>query len=190
LNDNNKGDRSFNRILKLKSDFENRIIKEFKQASKSDFFTIKDYFHKTTRFIVNYLVSNNIDTLVVGYNKEWKQNANLGKTGNQNFVYIPFYKFKEILKYKCEEAGIRFIVNEESYTSKCSFLDEEAIEKHDSYVGKRIKRGLFRTASGRLINADTDINGSLNILKKAVPSAFSQGIVGVVVHPVIIKIAK
>jgi putative transposase len=149
---------------------------------------IKDYFHKTTRFIVNYLVSNNIDTLVLGYNKAWKQNTNLGKTNNQNFVQIPFYKFKEILKYKCEEAGIRFITNEESYTSKCSFLDNESIEKHDSYLGKRVRRGLFRTAGGKLINAD--INGSLNILKKAVPGAFSQGIVGVVVHPVIIKIAK
>lgn len=80
------------------------------------------------------------------------------------------------------------MINEESYTSKCSFLDNESIEKHDSYLGKRIKRGLFKTAEGKLINAD--INGSLNILKKAVPDAFSQGIEDVVVHPVIIKITK
>jgi len=74
------------------------------------------------------------------------------------------------LKYKAELEGINFIVREEAYTSKCSFLDNEEIKKHDEYLGKRVKRGLFRSSNGRLINAD--LNASLNILKKEVPNAF------------------
>ena len=77
--------------------------------------------------------------------------------------------------------GIRVIINEESYTSKCSFLDNEEITKHDVYLGKRIKRGLFQSATNTLINAD--VNGSYNILKKAVPNVFNNGIEGVAVHP-------
>jgi putative transposase len=77
--------------------------------------------------------------------------------------------------------GIDVITNEESYTSKCSFFDEETIKKHDVYLGKRIKRGLFKTAKGLLINAD--VNGSYNILKKAIPNAFANGIQGLAVNP-------
>ena len=86
-----------------------------------------------------------------------------------------------MLTYKCEKHGINFITHEESYTSKCSFLDNEEITKHETYKGKRIKRGLFKTSTGVLINAD--VNGSYNILKKAVPNAFVNGIEGVAVHP-------
>ena len=125
---------------------------------------INDYLHKSSIFIVNYLVSNNISMLIVGHNKEWKQNIKIGKKNNQNFVSIPHSKFKELLKYKCELEGIKYIEIEESYTSKCSFLDNEEICKHTSYKGKRIKRGLFKSNDGTLINAD--VNGSLNILKK------------------------
>lgn len=127
---------------------------------------INDYLHKSSTFIVNYLVSNNISTLIVGHNKEWKQNIKIGKKNNQNFVSIPHSRFKELLKYKCELEGIKYIETEESYTSKCSFLDNEEICKHTSYKGKRIKRGLFKSNDGTLINAD--VNGSLNILKKVV----------------------
>ena len=92
-----------------------------------------------------------------------------------------------MLKYKCEKVGISVRIVEESYTSKCSFLDNESIEKHDKYVGKRIKRGLFQSANGILINAD--VNGSYNIMKKVVPNVFkTDGIEGVVVHPLIITI--
>jgi len=115
---------------------------------------------------VNFLVSNNISTLIIGYNEEWKQNINLGRTNNQAFVNIPFYTFIKQLEYKCKLEGINVILTEESYTSKCSFLDGESIEEHENYLGKRIKRGLFRSAKGKLINAD--LNGSLNILKKVV----------------------
>lgn len=81
--------------------------------------------------------------------------------------------------------GIKVQVQEESYTSKCSFLDNEKICKHRKYKGKRVKRGLFKTAKGILINAD--VNGAYNILKKAIPKAFVNGIQGVVVHPYRIK---
>lgn len=127
---------------------------------------VLDYLHKSTRELVNYLVSNNISTLVVGYNEEWKENINLGKRSNQNFVSIPFYTLIKQLEYKCKLDGINFILTEESYTSKCSFLDNEEVCKHEKYLGERIKRGLFKSKEGKLINAD--LNGSLNILKKVV----------------------
>jgi IS605 OrfB family transposase len=127
---------------------------------------IKDYLHKSSRYIVNHLVSNGINTLVVGHNKGWKQDINIGKVNNQKFVNIPYDMFINMLKYKSEMAGIKLILNEESYTSKCSFLDGEDIKKHEKYMGKRVKRGLFKTSSGKFINAD--LNGSLNILRKVV----------------------
>lgn len=127
---------------------------------------VKDYLHKASRKIVNFLVSNNISTLIVGYNEEWKENINLGKRNNQSFVNIPFYTLIKQLEYKCKLEGINFILTEESYTSKCSFLDNEKLCKHDKYLGERIKRGLFKSSDNKLINAD--LNGSLNILKKVV----------------------
>jgi transposase, IS605 orfB family len=127
---------------------------------------VKDYLHKSSRKIVNFLVSNNISTLIIGYNEEWKQNINLGRTNNQAFVNIPFYTFINQLEYKCKLEGINVILTEESYISKCSFLDGETIEEYENYLGKRIKRGLFRSAKGKLINAD--LNASLNILRKVV----------------------
>ncbi len=138
-----------------------------KQKAKLQAKMNKEYgMHKTSRKIVNYLVSNNINTLFIGKNKEWKQNINMGKRNNQNFVNIPFYKLIQMLLHKCALEGITVKEIEESYTSKCSFLDDEEISKHEEYKGKRIKRGLFKTAGGNIINAD--VNGGLNILRKAV----------------------
>ena len=128
---------------------------------------INDYLHKSSHYIVNHLVSNNIANLVIGLNKEWKQETNIGKVNNQNFVQIPHSKLIEMLKYKCQLEGINVIVREESYTSKCSFIDNESICKHENYLGKRIKRGLFVSKEKRIFNAD--LNGALNILKKEVP---------------------
>ena len=125
---------------------------------------INDYLHKTSRYLVNHLVSNGIDTLVIGYNKEWKQETKLGKVNNQNFVSIPFQRLIEMLSYKCKLVGIKVIIQEESYTSKCSFLDNESIGKHSEYLWKRIKRWLFQSSSWKIINAD--VNWALNILKK------------------------
>ena len=127
---------------------------------------VLDYLHKSSRKLVNFLLSNNISTLVVGYNEDWKRNVNMGKKKNQSFVNIPFITLIKQLEYKCKLEGINFILTEESYTSKCSFLDNEEVCKHNTYLGKRIKRGLFKSKEGKLINAD--LNGSLNILKKAV----------------------
>jgi putative transposase len=127
---------------------------------------INDYLHKSSKIIINHLVSKDICTLIVGYNQHWKQEISIGKKNNQNFVSIPYLKLLNMLEYKCKREGINFVKNEESYTSKCSFIDGEEIKKHTKYLGKRIKRGLFKSASGKLINAD--LNGSLNILKKVV----------------------
>ena len=127
---------------------------------------INDYLHKSVSYLMNQLVSHDISTLIVGYNKEWKQDIKLGKRNNQTFVQIPYYKLICMLEYKCELHGIKLILHEESYTSKCSFLDKEEICKHSEYLGKRIKRGLFRTKESKLINAD--VNGSLNIMRKVV----------------------
>ena len=127
---------------------------------------VKDYLHKSSRKIVNFLVSKNISTLVIGYNEEWKQNISIGIVNNQSFVSIPFHSFIQQLEYKCRLEGINVVLTEESYTSKCSFLDNEPLEKKDTYLGKRVKRGLYKTAKGRLINAD--LNASLNILKKVI----------------------
>lgn len=122
--------------------------------------------HNISRSIVNHLASNNINTLVVGYNKEWKQDINLGKRNNQSFVGIPFARLIGMLEYKCEEVGITLVKVEESYTSKCSFLDREKVGYHDEYVGKRVKRRLFRAGNGLTLHAD--VNGAGNILRKVV----------------------
>lgn len=126
----------------------------------------EDAFHKYSRMIVNHLIENRIGNLVVGYNTGWKQSVNIGKRNNQKFVQIPFARLASYLKYKCEMAGIRFVENEESYTSKCDALAEEEIGRHKSYLGKRVKRGLFRSSTGKYINAD--VNGAVNILRKVV----------------------
>ncbi len=126
----------------------------------------EDVFHKYSRMITDYLIENRIGNLVVGYNTGWKQSVNIGKQNNQKFVQIPFARLVSYLKYKCEMAGINFVGNEESYTSKCDALAKEKIGKHDAYSGKRVKRGLFRSSTGKHINAD--VNGALNILRKVV----------------------
>ena len=127
---------------------------------------MEDTFHKISRSIVDFLTKNQIGNLVVGYNKDWKQNINIGKANNQKFVQMPFARLRSYLKYKCEISGIRFICNEESYTSKCDSLAYEPVGKHQTYLGKRMKRGLFRSSVGKMINAD--VNGAVNILRKVV----------------------
>ena len=145
---------------------------------------VKDYLHKSSKAVVNHLASNRINTLIVGKNDGWKQDTNLGRRNNQNFVQIPFNVFISMLSYKCKLKGIILILQEESYTSKCSFLDGEEICKHNVYMGRRIHRGLFKTANGECVNAD--VNGSLNILRKCKPTAFANGVQGVVVRPRVI----
>nr|BBH87408.1 transposase [Thermosporothrix sp. COM3] len=138
--------------------------------------------HTASRRIVNLLVEEGIGTLVIGKNDGWKQEVEMGKRTNQQFVAIPHARFIEMLAYKAQLVGIRVIITEESYTSKCSFLDNEPIGKHETYAGKRVKRSLFRASDGRLLNAD--VNGSANIIRKVAPNAFADGVEAVVVRPV------
>lgn len=152
---------------------------------------IKDYFHKTSKYIVNHAVDNSINTIIIGYNKEWKQETNIGRKNNQNFVQIPHMLLVNLISYKAKLKGINVIIQEESYTSKVSFFDNEFIptfKKSDNMftsIGKRIKRGLFKTPS-ILINAD--INGALNIMRKylnvASDEILSPTCRGFVVNPV------
>jgi len=135
------------------------------------------------RQIINLMVREGIGTLVIGKNPEWKQEVELGKRNNQNFVQIPHARFIDMLSYKARLVGIRVIIVEESYTSKCSFLDREPVKKHKRFVGKRVKRGLFQAANGRYINAD--VNGAYNIMRKVAPDVFGdKGVEDFVVHPV------
>lgn len=127
---------------------------------------VKNYLHKASRYIVNHLVSTNVNTLIIGKNDNWKQEANISKKNNQNFVLIPHSQFINMLSYKCKLVGIAVIMTEESYTSKCSFIDNEEMKHNEVYKGKRVKRGLFRTNKGKFINAD--LNGSLNIMRKVI----------------------
>ena len=135
---------------------------------------------------MNHLVSNDISTVVIGHNKEWKQDINIGKRNNQKFVQIPFNAFIHMITYKSQLQGIKVIQREESYTSKCSFIDNEEICKHEKYKGNRIKRGLYKTQTGRLINAD--LNGALNILKKEISNAFDGYEIEVCSTPLVLTI--
>ena len=142
---------------------------------------VKYYLHVASRRIIDHLVEAGIGTLVIGRNKGWKYRVELGRQNNQAFVSIPFADFIQMLRYKAYLVGIQVIEQEESYTSKCSFLDLEPIQAQKVYAGERIARGLFRAGNGRLINAD--VNGSYNIIRKVSPNAFDDGVQGVAVHP-------
>ena len=124
---------------------------------------IKDYMHKVSHLIVTYMETNNLNTLFVGKNSGWKEGINIGKTNNQNFVAIPYNLLISMLEYKCKLSGIKMIMINEAYTSKCSFIDNEKICQHKTYYGKRIKRGLFESKYGHKLNAD--VNGSFNIMR-------------------------
>jgi putative transposase len=150
---------------------------------------INDYIHKSTRYVVDYCLENELNTLVLGYNEGWKSGVEMGKRNNQNFVGIPYEILKWYLNYKTIMSGINLITQEESYTSKCSAIDLEPIKKQDIYMGSRIKRGLFKTSGGNIVNAD--VNGSLNILRKAVPNIqWINGIEDCAVNPKRVKSFK
>ncbi len=165
---------------------------------------IDHYMHSVSRCVIDLLVAEGIGTLVIGKNPGWKQEANMGKKNNQHFVQLPHARFIDMLTYKSHLVGIKVIIQEESYTSKASFLDLDKIPAYGKegknkpvFSGRRISRGMYQAKSGRTFNAD--VNGSYNILRKALPNAFSNGIKDVnktrgtfpasfVVHPVRIVI--
>ena len=147
---------------------------------------VNDYMSKTARKIINYCLENNIGTLVCGYNGTFQRNSNIGKANNQTFVNIPFGKLREKLEYLCKLYGLIFVEQEESYTSKSSFFDMDILPKFEidkpqtySFLGKRIKRGLYQTSKGYILNAD--VNGALNILRKSnvvdLEVLYSRGVV-------------
>lgn len=144
---------------------------------------IKYQMHCISKYVVDWCVLYGVDTLIVGHNDEWKQK----KQGMQNFTYIPYELFIQMLAYKCENNGIRFIENEETYTSGTSFLDNEDPVKENYNKKRRVHRGLFIADCGKKINAD--VNGAYQILKKVIPDAFSKGIEGAGSHPTIINLA-
>ncbi|HEX3271865.1 MAG TPA: transposase [Ktedonobacterales bacterium] len=146
------------------------------------------YLHTASRRLIDLLVAEGMGTLVIGKNPLWKQEMNLGKRNNQNFVSVPHARFIEMLRYKAELVGIEVMIAEESHTSKASFLDADPLPVFDPsqptpmFSGKRVKRGLYRAADGTPINAD--VNGAYNIIRKVAPEAFTQGSRGCVAHPV------
>ena len=165
-------------IKSINQKFNKKIAKTKSIAKKNNLYKTKELnrlytkrgdklnkeIHKITDFLVKSVLSHNIDFVVIGYNKEWKTNIGIGKRNNQNFVQIPFSKILNQLIYKLQLEGIEIHLQEESYTSKTSYFDNEPIKKQQTYKGKRINRGLFQTSKGLLINAD--VNGSLNIYRK------------------------
>lgn len=164
------------------------ISKRLRRLNNYRNFWIEDHIHKVSRYIVNHCIDNNIGSLVIGLNKGWKNGINLGKRINQKFVEIPFSKLVEKISCKCKLAGIGFQTNEESYTSKVDHLAFEKLGKHDVYLGKRKKRGLFQSSIGKLINAD--INGAIGIGRKVFGDSYVSRIIdsGLAFNPVRVNI--
>ena len=150
-------------LLQSKLNVNKKTSNRIKRISYRRNNKIKDYMHKVSHLIVAYMETNNLNTLFVGKNSGWKEGINIGKTNNQNFVAIPYNLLINMLDYKCKLSGIKMIILNEAYTSKCSFIDNEKICQHKTYYGKRIKRGLFESKYGHKLNAD--INGSFNIMR-------------------------
>lgn len=145
---------------------------------------ITDYLHKASRYIINWCLSNNIDAIIIGQNKGWKQEVNLKSQTNQNFTQIPFAKFIQMIQYKAEEKGIAVILTEESYTSGTSFIDNEEPIKEFYNKSRRKHRGMFKSNKGILINAD--LNGAYQIMKKVVPIKWNRGCA---LQPFVVNIA-
>jgi putative transposase len=151
---------------------------------------VDSYLHTASRRIIDLLVNEGIGTLVIGKNPLWKQEANLGKRNNQQFVQIPHARFIDQLTYKATLVGIQVIVQEESYTSKVSFLDGDSIPTYQTdrpdtpvFSGRRISRSWYRASDGTIIHAD--VNGSYNILRKSSSDLLQvgRGVAGAAVRP-------
>ena len=180
---------------KLPREDRERVTKQMEQITNKRNRQINHYLHTASKRIIDFLVKEGIGTIIVGKNPLWKQEVNNGRSNNQNFVAIPHARFIDMLTYKAALVGIQVEVQEESYTSKASFVDLDPIptyspddEEEHIFSGKRIGRRnrLYRTKDGRKICAD--VNGSYNILRKRKPDAFAEagakGIAAYVVQPV------
>jgi putative transposase len=177
---------------KLEKETKNKTSNRVKKLTTKRNNKIEDYLHKSSRYIINHLVSNNINTLVIGKNEQWKQEINIGGVNNQNFVQIPHAKLIDKLVYKAALEGIRVIITEESYTSKASFINSDPIpnygdENIPEFSGYRKHRGLYKL-KGSDISINSDVNGGLNILRKAVPTVKYEGIEVIAVSPILISL--
>ena len=158
--------------IKDKQGFGKKTTNRQKAIARDRNNKVNDYMNKAARKVIGYCITNNIGTLVVGYNETFQRNSRIGKQNNQNFVNIPYGKLRDKLEYLCKLNGIVFVKQEESYTSKASFWDKDVIPTYNAdnpqnytFSGKRTHRGLYKTASGKTLNAD--VNGALNILRKS-----------------------
>ena len=158
--------------IKDKQHFGRKTTNRQKAIARDRNNKVNDYMNKAARKVIDYCITNDIGTLVVGYNETFQRNAHIGKQNNQNFVNIPYGQLRDKLEYLCELNGIVFLKQEESYTSKASFWDKDDIPVYNAdnpgdyiFSGNRIHRGLYRTASGKTFNAD--VNGALNIMRKS-----------------------
>lgn len=150
---------------------------------------IENKIHKTSRFVIDYCIENKIGSIAIGHNKGWKDEINIGHKNNQKFVRIPHSKLIQKIQYKAALVGIEVIVNEESYTSKIDHLAFEEMRKQENYLGKRVKRGLFQSSIGKLINAD--VNGAIGIARKVFGDSVLRQIInsGLAFNPIRINIA-
>ena len=171
-----KGIKSLNQFYnKRKAELQQK--KASRQIKELGFWRTKklqDLLHKTSRFLVNYCLKNNIGTIIIGKNKGWKQKSKLGKKNNQHFISIPFDDLIRKIQYKAEEIGIKIILQEESYTSITDHLSLEPMKKLGKRKGKRIKRGLFQSSNGKTLNAD--VNGAIGIIRKVVGDTWIKDI--------------
>ena len=158
--------------IKDKQHFSRKPTNRQKAVARNRNNKVNDYMNKTVRRVIDYCIINNIGTLVVGYNETFQHNSHIGKQNNQNFVNIPYGQLHNKLEYLCKLNDIVFVKQEESYTSKSSFWDRDNIPVYNAdnpkeyqFSGRRLQRGLYKTASGKIINAD--VNGALNIMRKS-----------------------
>jgi len=153
---------------------------------------LKDAIHKLTHYLVELWVEREIHEVFIGYNPKWKQGMHFWKKTTQIFVSIPYMRIINLLKYKGAERGIKIDTTPEEFTSKCSFLDNEFPQFQVKYAGRRITRGLFKSAHGYLINAD--VNAAYNILVKSDPKALPKrkvnGVGGYVMYPLRVNIER
>ena len=158
--------------IKDKQHYGKKSTSRQKAIARSRNNKVNDYMNKAARKVINYCIANDMGTLVVGYNETFQRGSHIGKLNNQNFVNIPYGQLRSKLEYLCKMNGIIFVKQEESYTSKSSFWDRDDIPVYNAdnpreyqFSGKRIHRGQYKTASGKIINAD--VNGALNIMRKS-----------------------
>ena len=161
-------------LMKRKQNHKHKTKKEI-LIEKDRENQVKDYFEKASKYIIDYCLENNISTIVIGCNEDFQQSSNMGKRNNRNFSFLPLGQLRKSLKWRCEDAGISYIEQEESYTSKASFFDNDELPKYikpkdrdkdykkPTFSGQRLSRR-YICKDGNILNAD--VNGALNIMNK------------------------